>query len=166
MALVLGAAGCAFPQGSTQGDPLLGNFNRPFVATPPPERGGLGADSPAYDGGARIGLSSPDVPSAVENSSGFLSLPTLTSPNLLSGLRLPFGVEGDGPFARRPGTATGARLPMADGRRLLPVPTASAGPMAVVPRPSGTIAAFTSGASIAPAEVVQPVQDEVVPPSP
>ena len=43
-ALLLGAVGCAFPHGSTGGDPILGNFNRPIVPTPPPERGGLGLD--------------------------------------------------------------------------------------------------------------------------
>src|SRR4051794_27985894 len=81
-AVVLGAAGCAFPNGATGGDPILGNFNRPIVPTPPPERGGLGLDSPAYDAGARIGLTSPDVPTPVENSSGGMSLPALTSPSL------------------------------------------------------------------------------------
>ena len=92
-ALLLSTVGCAFPHGSTQGDPLLGNFHRPIVATPSPERGGLGFESPAYDGGARIGLGSPDIPTAVENSSGFMSLPALTSPNLFSGVRMPFAGE-------------------------------------------------------------------------
>ena len=61
-ALLLGAAGCAFPDGPGGGDPLLGSFNRPIARTPPPERGGLGPDSPAYDGGARIGVPAPDAP--------------------------------------------------------------------------------------------------------
>jgi hypothetical protein len=60
-ALFLGAAGCACPDGMTGGDPLL-HFNRPIAPTPPPVRGGLGPDSPAYDGGARIGIAYPEAP--------------------------------------------------------------------------------------------------------
>ena len=109
--LVLGAAGCALPNGATGGDPILGNFNRPIAPTPPPERGGLGLDSPAYDAGARIGLTSPDVPTPVENSGGGMSLPALTSPSLFSGARIPFGGAADEPFMAQKPAATGARLP-------------------------------------------------------
>lgn len=87
-ALVLAAAGCAFPNGSMGGDPLLGNFNRPIVPTPPPERGGLGPDTPAYDGGARIGVGAPDVGAPIRNTSGPMSLPA-PAPNPISGARLP-----------------------------------------------------------------------------
>lgn len=110
-ALVLASTGCALPNGASGGDPLLGSFNRPIVPTPPPERGGLGLDSPAYDAGARIGLTSPDVPTPVENSGGGLSLPQLTSPSLLSGARMPFGGGADEPFQAQKAGAAGARLP-------------------------------------------------------
>ena len=111
-ALVLGAAGCALPNGTTGGDPILGNFNRPIVPTPPPERGGLGLDSPAYDAGARIGVAAPDIPSSVDNAGGGMSLPQLTSPGLFSGARLPFGGGADEPYmAQRPAGQVGARLP-------------------------------------------------------
>ena len=109
-ALVLGSAGCALPNGGTGGDPILGSFNRPIVPTPPPERGGLGLDSPAYDSGARIGLTSPDVPAAVDGSPGGLSLPQLTSPGLMSGARLPFNGDAEEPFVAQRPVATGARL--------------------------------------------------------
>ena len=92
-ALFLGAAGCAFPHGATGGDPLLGSFSRPMVPTPPPERGGLGPDSPAYDAGTRIGIAPPEVPVRAENSSGFMTLPSLTTPNLFSGSGLPGAVQ-------------------------------------------------------------------------
>src|SRR5438067_6303830 len=119
-ALVLGASGCALPNGSTGGDPLLGNFNRPIVPTPPPEHGGLGLDSPAYDAGARIGVTPPDVPTPVENAPGGMSLPQLTSPSLFSGTRMPFSGGADEPFlAGKPMGPAGARLPMPhDGPRL------------------------------------------------
>lgn len=55
-------AGCAMPHGSTGGDPVLGNFNRPISPTPMPYSGQGGYGSPAYDGGARLGQASPDVP--------------------------------------------------------------------------------------------------------
>lgn len=110
-ALILGSAGCALPNGATGGDPILGSFNRPIVPTPPPERGGLGLDSPAYDAGARIGVASPDIPTAVENAPAGLSLPQLTSPPLTSGARMPFGGGADEPFPSRNLPAVGARLP-------------------------------------------------------
>ena len=69
-AVLLGVAGCAFPDGTSGGDPLLGSFNRPIAPTPPPERGGLGPDSPAYDGGARIGVTAPDGPAPADSSGG------------------------------------------------------------------------------------------------
>jgi hypothetical protein len=112
-AIVLAASGCAFPNGSTGGDPLLGNFNRPIVPTPPPERGGLGLDSPAYDSGARIGITVPDVPTPTDSSPGGIQgLPQLTSPNLFSRTRMPFSGGTDEPFvANKPMGAAGARLP-------------------------------------------------------
>jgi hypothetical protein len=122
-ALLLGTAGCAFPNGATGGDPLLGSFNRPIVPTPPPERGGLGPDSPAYDAGARIGIAPPEIPVPADNTTGFMSLPTLPSPSPVSGSR-PLSHPDDG-FARRPAqTATGARLPAPPdgGPRLPPLP--------------------------------------------
>ena len=112
--LVLGTVGCAFPHGSTSGDPLLGNFNRPLVPTPPPERGGLGLDSPAYDAGARIGMTSPDIPSSIENSSGFMTLPQLSSPSVFSGARMPFGAPDDSSLTRRTPIGAGAKLPALD----------------------------------------------------
>lgn len=109
---LLGATGCALPNGVTGGDPILGNFNRPIVPTPPPERGGLGLDSPAYDAGARIGVAAPDIPGSVENSGG-ISVSQVTSPSALSGARLPFAPGSDEPYlAPRPATQLGARLPM------------------------------------------------------
>ena len=144
------AAGCAFPNGSMQGDPMLGSFNRPIMRTPAPERGGLGMDTPAYDGGARIGATPPDIPGAVENSSGFMSLPNLTVPNLFSQA----GQYGGGDDVRVRRVPTGAALPPvgADTPRFaaLPkLPTPGQGPDAVIARQRTQIG-FTSGASIEP----------------
>jgi len=111
-AIVLAAAGCAFPNGSMGGDPLLGNFNRPIAPTPPPERGGLGPDTPAYDGGARIGVGAPDVGGPVKNTSGVLSAPVpVPAPNPASGARLPSSGPDD--ILRADGrTPAGAQLPV------------------------------------------------------
>lgn len=155
-ALLLGTVGCAFPHGTTQGDPILGNFNRPIVATPMPERGGMGLDTPAYDGGARIGVSAPDIPTAVENTSGFMSLPQLTSPNLVSGARLPFGTDENLASNRRT-PQLGARLMMPNqGPNRVPmVPTnylvpPQAGPQTVAARAPSPVTLITSGSAIAP----------------
>lgn len=153
--ILLGTVGCAFPHGSTAGDPVLGNFHRPIVPTPPPERGGLGLDSPAYDAGARIGLAPPDIQTPVDNSSGFMSLPNLTSPNLFSS-----GRAGDAGHTRRYSSVGGARLPSASdtSMRLPGLPAyASSGPDAVMARPRDPIASFTSGASFNPVEPSMPV---------
>jgi hypothetical protein len=150
---LLGTVGCAFPHGSTAGDPLLGNFNRPIVATPPPERGGLGLDSPAYDGGARIGMLSPDIAAPVENSSGFMTLPSLTSSSLFSGARIPFGAPDDSTFARKPMTGAGARLPStSDTGARLPSQSPS---YSVGGRPRDPVTGITSAASFVPAEPSQ-----------
>jgi hypothetical protein len=110
--MLLGASGCAFPHGTTGGDPILGNFNRPIVPTPPPERGGIGLDSPAYDAGARIGVASPDIPTPIENAPGGATLPQLTSPTLFSRSRTPFSGAADEPFLAPKAGPAGARLPM------------------------------------------------------
>ncbi len=159
--ILLGTVGCAFPHGSTGGDPVLGSFNRPIVPTPPPERGGLGLDSPAYDAGSRIGMTPPDVPTPVENSSGFMSLPSLTSPNLFSGVRTPFGSRDDSAFTRRPTGASGARLPSPSdtSMRLPSVPSyARSSGDDVVARPRDPLAAVTSGASFTPQEPMTPIR--------
>lgn len=61
-ALLLASLGCGMQHGKYQGDPMLGNFNRPIAPTPPIWTGGDPGFTPAYDGGAHIGLPSPDVP--------------------------------------------------------------------------------------------------------
>ena len=147
------AGGCALPNGSTQGDPLLGNFNRPIVPTPPPERGGLGLNSPAYDAGARIGVPGPDVPGAVENSAGFLSLPPLSTPNLLSGARMPFGVADTTPVARAGSAPAGAQLHNpATAPLTVPAPAYGlATGDSVAPRPRDGTSQLTSAAAFIPA---------------
>src|SRR5262245_10553852 len=137
--LMLGAAGCAFPNGSTGGDPLLGNFNRPIVPTPPPERGGLGPDTPAYDGGARIGVGAPDLPQRGESPTGPMPAPVpgaSSSPSTHGTPSSPgtSGASGSPPGARlsvggpddfitsRPATS-GAQLPVStDSTARLPAP--------------------------------------------
>jgi hypothetical protein len=161
-AFLMGTVGCAFPQGATQGDPILGNFHRPIVATPPPERGGLGMDTPAYDGGMRIGVGSPDAPTAVENSNGFMTLPNLTSPNLFSGARLPFTTQGDTVVQRQYGHP-GARLPgLGQGPIKAPVLpqawSAQVSPDSVVARPNNPATQITSGASFDPHVIHQDVK--------
>ena len=153
--IFLGTVGCAFPQGTTGGDPMLGSFNRPIVPTPPPERGGLGLDSPAYDSGARIGMQSPDIPTPVENSSGFQSLPQASSTNLLSGIHMPFGTPSDPSLGRRSGTSIGAKLPAAMdvGPRMPSAPTSSrysAEPQTY--RGKDPVSSLTSGSAITPVE--------------
>jgi len=153
--IFLGTVGCAFPHGTTGGDPMLGNFNRPIVPTPPPERGGLGLDSPAYDSGARIGMQSPDISTPVENSSGFQSLPQASSTNILSGIQMPFGTPSDAGMSRRSGATAGARLPspMETGPRM-PAPQMgsrySAEPQAY--RGKDPVSSLTSGSALAPVE--------------
>ena len=151
--IFLGTVGCAFPQGTTGGDPMLGNFNRPIVPTPPPERGGLGLDSPAYDSGARIGMQSPDIPTPLENTSGFQSLPPASSTGIMSGIHTPFGTPSDATLGRRSGAAIGARLPAAieTGPRMPSAPTGSrysAEPQAY--RGKDPVSSLTSGSAIAP----------------
>lgn len=144
------SVGCAFPHGSTQGDPLLGNFHRPIVRTPPPERGGIGLDTPAYDGGARIGVGVPEIPTAVENSNGFMTLPNLTFPNLFSAGN-PYHSPDDVYTRNKP---AGASLPTTvEGTRLNTLTKLPAMPMGndgVVARPRGQVSSITSGASIEP----------------
>lgn len=145
------AAGCAFPNGSMQGDPMLGSFNRPIRRTPPPERGGLGLDTPAYDGGARIGATPPDIPTAVENSNGFMSLPNLTVPQLFSQGGA-YGPQTDDVMTRRLPAGAMLQSTNADTTRFaaLPkMPVHGQGPEAVVARQRAQIG-FTSGASIEP----------------
>ncbi len=61
--VLFNAIGCGFPHGRYGGDAMLGQFNRPIAATPPIWTGGNDPGvSPAWDGGARMGLPSPDVP--------------------------------------------------------------------------------------------------------
>ncbi|MEZ6139836.1 MAG: hypothetical protein R3B84_04615 [Zavarzinella sp.] len=152
--VLLGTVGCAFPFGSTQGDPLLGNFNRPIRRTPPPERGGLGPGSPAYDGGAHIGGAPFGAPVDVENSAGFLSLPNLTSPNLMS--------AGNGYDPSQRVMAPGAVLP-APGSSASLVPSlppayAYRPQSSVASRPSNSLAYITSGGSIdAPSQPAKPL---------
>jgi hypothetical protein len=106
-ALLLGLSGCAFPQGFSQGDPPLGSFNRPIVPTPPPERGGMGSNSPAYDAGTRIGIAPPDVGWQQDPSSGFMALPPMTnSPSTIPATPIP--PYGNG--APNPGV-NGVQLP-------------------------------------------------------
>ncbi len=156
---VLGASGCAFPNGTTGGDPILGNFNRPIVPTPPPERGGIGLDSPAYDAGARIGVASPDIPAPVENTQGGSSLPQLTSPSLFGNARMPFGGGADEPFvASKNAGPAGARLPSPGDNPMPKVPAYGR------TSPDGMTAKYTtSGAGLMPSESpVRPVSYEVL----
>ena len=155
------ASGCAFPNGATGGDPILGNFNRPIVPTPPPERGGLGLDSPAYDAGARIGLASPDVPTPVENSGGGIEPAAALQPEpVLRGPRVPFGGAADEPFlgpeaGRERGPATVAqRRPRAPACRSSVGPTRTASPSARGSRAT----ASPAGSAFTPPESSSPVR--------
>jgi hypothetical protein len=156
--ILLGTVGCAFPHGATGGDPVLGNFNRPIVPTPPPERGGLGLDSPAYDGGARIGVTAPDIPTPVENSGGLQTLPNVTSGSLFTGIRTPFGSPDDSVLTRRIIGAGGARLPSpADaGMRLPPVPSYARSSSDLIAQPRDP--SITSAASFTPVEPASPIR--------
>lgn len=143
------SAGCAFPNGSMQGDPMFGSFNRPIVRTPAPERGGISIDSPAYDSGSRIGVGYPEVPTAVENSNGFMSLPNLTAPNLFSRSASPHGSD-DLVIRRNP---TGATLtPTTDTIARMPAlpKLPAAGSAGVTGRQQASLGSITSGASIEP----------------
>ncbi|HVK11737.1 MAG TPA: hypothetical protein VM597_23395 [Gemmataceae bacterium] len=154
------AGGCALPHGSTQGDPLLGNFHRPIVPTPMPERGGLGPNSPAYDAGARIGVPGPDVPGTVENSSGFLSLPPLTGPGIMFGAKMPFSAADTTPVGRAGAAPGGARLhDPATAPLTVPAPAYGlAAPNAVAPRPKDGTSQFTSATAFIPAGPAPQVQ--------
>jgi hypothetical protein len=155
---VLGASGCAFPNGTTGGDPVLGNFNRPIVPTPPPEHGGIGLDSPAYDAGSRIGVASPDIPAPVDNAQGGSSLPQLTSPSLFGRARMPFGGNGNEPFLAGKSGPAGARLPSPGDAAPPPMPAPGR------TSPDGTPAKYTAaGPGLTPSESpVRPVSYEVI----
>ncbi len=148
--------GCALPGGAYQTDPALGNFNRPITGTPPPERGGQGLDSPAYDAGYRIGAGAPEAPgfSRDYNSNGIQTLPTLTTESLFARSS---GLEGDGKYARKPTGAHGARLPgtaVADngvrGPSLPPAWSSPSTPGSVTSRGNSPLTGITSGSSISP----------------
>jgi hypothetical protein len=157
--ILLGTVGCAFPHGSTGGDPVLGNFNRPLVPTPPPERGGLGLDSPAYDGGARIGVTAPDIPTPVENSGGLQTLPTLTGSGVFTSMRAPFSPD-DSTLTRRIIGAGGARLPSpADaGMRLPPVPSYARSTNDLIAQPRDPLPSITSAAAFTPVDPTSPIR--------
>jgi hypothetical protein len=158
--ILLGTVGCAFPHGATGGDPVLGNFNRPIVPTPPPERGGLGLDSPAYDGGARIGVTAPDIPTPIENTPGLQTLPTITGGGLFTSIRTPFGSPDDTTLTRRPIGAGGARLPSPSdaGMRLPPVPSYAKSSNDQIAQPRDPLPSFTSAASFTPVEPASPIR--------
>jgi hypothetical protein len=158
--ILLGTVGCAFPHGATGGDPVLGNFNRPLVPTPPPERGGLGLDSPAYDGGARIGVTAPDIPTPVENTPGIQTLPNITGGTLFTSIRTPFGSADDSTLIRRPIGAGGARLPNpADAAmRLPPVPSYTKSSSDLIAQPRDPLPSFTSAAAFTPVEPALPIR--------
>jgi hypothetical protein len=60
-AILLASVGCAFPDGRYGGDPMFGSFNRPIAPTPPVWGGGDPGHSPAYDGGAHLSQTQPEV---------------------------------------------------------------------------------------------------------
>ncbi len=75
--LLLTSVGCGWHHGRYGGDTLFGNFNRPIAGTPPIWTGGDSGTSPANDGGVRLGMASPDVPSSrAAYTSGSLIMPT------------------------------------------------------------------------------------------
>lgn len=155
--LVLGSVGCALPNGVTGGDPILGNFNRPIVPTPPPERGGLGLDSPAYDSGARIGVAPPDMATPIENSGSGITLPQLTSPSLTSGARLPFGAGDDPHVTSR--TPAGARLPSAHDLPPARLPAIGrTSPDALPGRPRAPEYSVPGGLAFVPPEPTSPIR--------
>jgi hypothetical protein len=158
--ILLGTVGCAFPHGATGGDPVLGNFNRPLVPTPPPERGGLGLDSPAYDGGARIGVTAPDIPTPVDNSGGLQTLPSITGGTLFTGIRTPFGSPDDSALTRRIIGAGGARLqsPSDAGMRLPPVPSYARSSSDLIAQPRDSQPSITSAAAFTPVEPASPIR--------
>lgn len=157
--MMSGLTGCAFPHGARQGDPLLGNFHRPIVRTPNPERGGIGPDSPAYDAGARIGVPAPDVPSTVENSSGFMTLPSISNTNIMSGAKMPFMLN-DAPLARAGAGPAGARLATnhATPLSLPPTQALAAAPSAATQRPRDATTQITSASAFIPAATPAPVR--------
>ncbi|MCX7665662.1 MAG: hypothetical protein N2112_08955 [Gemmataceae bacterium] len=154
--LITLSSGCALPGGAYQTDPALGNFNRPITATPPPERGGQGLDSPAYDAGYRIGAGAPEAPgfSRDYNPNGIQSLPTLTTESLFTRST---GLEGDGKYARRSNNPQGARLPgmaIAEagvrGPSLPPAWNTPPSSGSVTSRGNSPLVGITSGSSISP----------------
>lgn len=164
-AFLLATVGCAFPQGRYAGDPMLGNFNRPIAATPPVWNGGDPGQSPAYDGGAKLGQSSPDVPTNNKDTGKEKVFIVPTYEGRLGVGKL-FGGGGSGGSVSEksdsPGSSTNRRTTSSFGAHL-PVPndgTASrssfvAGGAGVLPtvnlvnnRPYGGNQIATSGANI------------------
>ncbi len=154
--LLLTSVGCGFPHDRYQSDPLLGMFLRPIAATPPIWTGGDPGVSPAYDGGARMGLPSPDVPA----SSNFLLdrmflVPTFSgSGSSGSQFRSPGGGTGDVPSDNKPVRKIN---PVSAGAHMMPT-----GPERT---PIGVFSASVPLAPAAPRSVVSPVS-AIAPASP
>lgn len=174
--LLLAAVGCGFPHGRYGGDPMLGNFNRPIAQTPPIWTGADSGASPATDGGARMGLPSPDVPIRSQPAlERMFIVPTYGGTLGLSKL---FGGDSGGGSQRTSGSetpapaATGLRSsPGTMGAHLLPgasrvtergpiAPNAVASADSVTPRAHDAHSQFSRGSSI---ETILPPPQPVSP---
>ena len=112
--LLLLSVGCGWTHGRYASDPMLGNFNRPIAATPPIFTGGDPGTSPAYDGGARLGLASPDVPQTQKTNEEHIFI----MPTYQGGLGLGGALRGSGSSNGSGG---------ASGRYSTPLPTGGNG---------------------------------------
>jgi hypothetical protein len=178
--LLLTGFGCGFPHDRYGSDPLLGNFNRPIAPTPPIYTGGDPGLSPAYDGGARVGLPSPDVPARSNAILDRMFVVPTYSGNLGLGNAIygtpsgPTPGSGGFPQSKAPSTSpggtnsplspnltrpysTGAQLmstpsPTMEGNKFLPGIVAT--PNSVTPRELDSNTMLTSGAMIAPTVLI------------
>jgi hypothetical protein len=160
-ALMLAAAGCGFPHDRYGSDTMFGSFLRPIAPTPPIWTGQDPGMSPAYDGGARMGLPSPDVP-ARESSVFDRIYPMPTFNGNLGGA--PRSGEPAGPS--KPAPADGGRSSNSSpsGAHLIPwsppvdrvsstvvAPAPMSNTETVTVRPFDSHTLLTSGAAIEPA---------------
>ncbi len=116
--LLCSGVGCALPHGQYQGDPGFGNFNRPIAASPPVFSGGEGGMGPASDGGARLGMASPDVPDPANPTGASKAswlMPTYSFSGGLLNLR---GGGGSGGISSGSSTAAGGGRQSLVGARL------------------------------------------------
>lgn len=166
------AVGCGFPHDRYASDAMFGSFNRPIAPTPPIFLGGDPGTSPGYDGGARLGLPSPDVSARSSPSLERMFIAPTFSGSI--GFGSIFRGGSSGGIERVSGGSDVARRATSGGfgAKLIPAPHAApersvaaaapaiqtANASSVKPRVVDTHSMITSGASLEAVSLTPPVK--------